>query len=216
MRRVIWVAGLSLLLASCAREAQERVREYNEDGIRLFQHGEYDHAREEFQAALRLRPGDPELIFNLGKCYERLGQTKQAVQIYQDCLQHDAYHTECRHALTVLLVHNGEQGEAQRLVQNWLCCAYRRADAYAEDGWLYRQAGDPIKAVKRFQQAIDLDPYNNRALVELAEIYEEMHYPERALQLYEQALAVKPEQSDIAKRVAALHARGVGRPHPES
>jgi tetratricopeptide (TPR) repeat protein len=102
------------------------------------------------------------------------------------------------------------------MVQDWLRREPKRSDAYAEDGWLYKQDGDPIKALKRYQQAIDLDAHNTRALIEMGQIYEERGYPDRALLLYETVLDYNPGQPNVVRRVNLLRARGVGRPRPDS
>src|SRR5438067_1925703 len=118
MLRVAWFALPALLAAACAPAGQERLREYNEDGVRLFQRGAYPDARDSFQAALALRPADPDLMFNLGQCYDRLGQTIKAQQYYEQCLQATPKHIECRHALTVMLWNNGQQAEAAQRVED--------------------------------------------------------------------------------------------------
>ena len=65
--------------------------------------GEYMQARETFKAALALEPEDPSLRFNLGQCYDRLGDQDRAEKAYRECLQRAADHVESRHALCVLL-----------------------------------------------------------------------------------------------------------------
>ena len=107
MRRVGSVAVLALLVAACAPTTQERVHEYNDLGIQRFQKGEYDRAREDFQAALTLLPDNFALLYNLGQCYDHLGQADRAEAIYRECLQQDPNHAECRHSLNVLLVQRG-------------------------------------------------------------------------------------------------------------
>jgi Tfp pilus assembly protein PilF len=216
MGRVGSVALLALLVGACAPTAQERVHDFNEDGAHLFARGEYDHALEEFQAALMLQPSNPQVLFNLAQCHDRLGHTRQAEQTYREVLQTEPNFVECRHALTTLLLNSGRHVEAQQMVQDWLSRSPKLAAAYAEDGFLYKQDGDPIKALKRYQQALDLDPRNERALVEMAVIYEELNYPDRALVLYQTALDYNPRQPEVVKRINLLTARGVGRPHPES
>ncbi len=216
MRRVGPVAVLALLVAACAPTIPERVQEFNEAGVRLLRHGEFDHAREEFQAALMLQPNNPDLLFNLGQCADHLGQSGEAEQFYGECLKVDPNHAEGRHALTVLLVSSGRRLDAQRMVQDWLSRAPRLAAAYAEDGWLYERDGDSLKALKRYQQALDLDARNNRALIEMGMIYEERGNLERALQLYQTALDCKPDQPDLVRRINLLRAKGIGRPHPNS
>jgi tetratricopeptide (TPR) repeat protein len=193
----------------------ERVRTYNDDGLHLFHSGDYVHARETFQAALELAPEDPNLRYNLGQCYERLGRSDQAKKVYEECLQRQPNHADCRQALCVLLVRQGKRDEAVRMVEDWLNREPRLADAYALDGWLWHQAGDLPRAQNRLQQALRFDPHNVHALTELALVYESLRYPDRALALYEQCLDVRPEQPDLVQRVNRLRRQGVGYPKPE-
>lgn len=217
MGRVGSVSVLALLVSACAPTIAERVHQINDFGVEHFQKGEYDRARADFQAALTLLPNNFTLLYNLGQCYDRLGQVDQAEQIYRRCLQQDANHADCRHALAVLLVQHGRLGEAQDMVQDWLTRQPTLSAAYAEDGWLYQQEGDPIKAIKRYQEAVNYDPHNTRALIAIGRIYEEeLNLPSRALKLYLTALDYDPYQPDLVKRVNRLRSRGVGPPHPES
>jgi Tfp pilus assembly protein PilF len=215
MLRVAWFALPALLAAGCAPTGQERLREYNEDGVRLFQRGAYSDARDSFRAALALQPGDPNLAYNVGQCYDRLGQPAEAQQFYEQCLQAAPNHVECRHALTVLLWNNGRQAEAARRVDDWLQREPKRAAAFAEQAYLYRRAGDLPRAQSRLQQALALDHNDLRALTEMALVYEALNRPDRALVLYERALAVNPRQPDVVQRVSLLKSQGAGRPHPD-
>jgi tetratricopeptide (TPR) repeat protein len=216
MRRMGWAAGLALCAAGCAPTVQDRVHDYNEDGVSLFNRASYDPARECFQAALCLQPENPDLLCNLAQCYDRLGDGPRAEQFYHDCLQRSPDHPECRHALTLLLLKEDRRQEAVQMVEDWLARSPENPNALAEDGWLYAQGNDPIRAVKRFQQALKYDIHNARALTELGRVYEEqMHYPERALALYQRALQVKPDMPDVVRRVTALRNQGTGPPRPE-
>ena len=217
MGRVGSIAVLALLVAGCAPTIQERVQQYNDLGLQRYQQGEYDHARQDFQAALALLPNNVALLYNIGQCYDHLGQADQAESIYRQCLQQDANNADCRHALNVLLVQRGRIVEAQRMVQDWLTREPKLSAAYAEDGWLYEQEHDPYRAIKRYQQAVYYDPHNTLALVGMGRVYEEnLNLPSNALWLYQMALNYDPHQPDLIKRVSRLRARGVGPPHPES
>ena len=108
----------------------------------------------------------------------------------------------------------GRRKQAVAMVEDWLARRPKRSDPYAEDGWLWHQAGDLPQAQARLQQALDLDPHNVRALAELALVYEHLGLPERAVVLYERALDVDPGQPDVAQRLNQLRAQGAGRPKP--
>jgi protein O-GlcNAc transferase len=215
MRRTATVAVLAWAVTGCVSVDQERVRDYNEDGVHLFEKGDYPHAAECFQAALALKPGDADLAYNLGQAYDRQGNATRAEQVYKDCLGSSPNHAECRHALCVLQVRQGRRAEAAQMVEDWLAREPGRSDPYVEDGWLWHQAGDLPRAQARLQQALERDPHNSRALNELALVYEAMHYPDRAVTLYEKSLEDNPRQPDVAQRVSFLRTQGAGRPKPE-
>src|SRR5262245_17874420 len=119
--RSVWRLGvLTGCLCGCAAPVQEKFQQYNEDGVYLFQRGDYGGARESFQRALTFKPEDPALLYNVGECYERQGDSAKAEQFYGVCLQRAPNHADCRHALAVLLVREGRGAEATRMVQDWL------------------------------------------------------------------------------------------------
>jgi len=215
MRQVGLIASLMLGLAGCSTVADERFNDYNEDGVRLYRQGNYADAGESFQAALALKPEDPAVLYNLGECYAHLGDGAKAERFYQNCLQRSPNHVSCRHALAVLLVRENRRPAAAKMIEDWLAREPKLAAAYAEDGWFWRQAGDLPRAQARLQQALEFDPHDGRALTELAQIYESMQRPERALALYERALEREPNQPELTNRVNVLLAKGAGRPRPD-
>jgi tetratricopeptide (TPR) repeat protein len=216
MGRAWWILGLALGVAGCASLTQDdRVSVYSEDGVQLFRRGDYVAARTCFQAALELRPEDPTLLYNLGECYDRLGNAAKAEHFYNACLQRAPNHAAGRHALDVLLVRSNRRDEATHMVQDWVAREPKMAAAYAEYGWLWREFGDLPGAQVRLEKALELDPHDSRALIELGLIYEAMQRPERAVVLYERVLERDPNQPDVIHRLTALQMQGVGPPRPE-
>jgi len=215
MERGALILILACGLAGCAGPAQERINDYNQDGVHLFRTGDYRAALESFQAAQKLAPEDPALFYNVGQCYDHLGNPALAERNYTECVQRAANHAECRHALVSLLVRTGRRDEAERMVQAWLGREPQKAAAYAEDGWLALQAGDLPRAHARLQQALDLDPHEPRVLIELARIYETTQRPDRAVALYERVLERDPSNPEVIKRLNLLRSQGAGRPQPD-
>jgi Tfp pilus assembly protein PilF len=215
MRGVAWAAGLAWAVAGCAPALTEHVREYNDDGVFLFQRGAYEQARQTFEAALAMKPGDPNLLYNLGECHARLGQPAAAEARYQECLRQAPNHAECRHALACLYYDQGDRNAAVRMVAEWRRRNPALSGPYAEDGYLWHRYGDLPRAVVVLEYALELDPNDVRALTELARIYEEEHHEDRSLALYERALRVKPQQPDVEARVKELREAKVGPPHKD-
>jgi Tfp pilus assembly protein PilF len=192
--------------AGCETDKDERFRQYNDDGMHLYQRADYVGAHDQFEAALALGPKDANVFFNLGHCCERLNQTSQAENYYNQCLEVSANHTECRHALAVLLYRVGRRTDADQMIQGWLNSNPQLGAAYAEDGWRLRHNGEYQQAIGRFQQALHYDPRNYRAMVELGQVYEEQQRPEFALTMYSRALM---------ERINQLKAKGIGKPLPD-
>jgi Flp pilus assembly protein TadD len=215
MRRIGVIAGLAVCLAGCAPTVPERVYLYSDDGVYLFQRGDYTGARESFELALQLQPQDATLLFNLGQCYDRQGNAAKAEECYKQCLERSANHADCRHALAVLWVLNGRRADAERLVADWLAREPKLSAAWAEHGWLLRQDGELPQAQASLQKALELDAKNLRALNELAVLFEVLELPERALVLYERSLEQNPRQPDIAERIDLLKTKGVRKPRPD-
>jgi tetratricopeptide (TPR) repeat protein len=215
MNKVAWIAGLVLALAGCVNPVDDRFCDYNEDALLLFRQGNYRDARESFQAALDLKPGDPALMYDIGECYDRLGDAAKAERFYQECLLRAPNHEACRHALAVLLLRQKRRDDAAHMIEDWLAREPKLAGPYAEDGWFWHQAGDLPRAQARLQQALEIDPHDTRALTELALVYEEMRRPDRALVLYERVLEREPDQVELKKHVQFLLTNGAGRPRPE-
>jgi Tfp pilus assembly protein PilF len=209
------LACLLAVFTGCETASQDRVRQFNEDGVYLFERGEYGSARESFEVALQLQPKDAGLLYNTGQCYDRQNDAAKAEQFYQRCLQENANHAPCRHALAVLLFRSGRGNDADNMIEDWLTREPKRADAYVEDGWRLRQAGELTQAEARLQQALDLEPRNIRALTEMAILFEVLQLPERAAVLYERVLAEDPHQPAVAERLNSLRAKKVGKPLPD-
>ena len=167
-----------------AIDVQDAPRDHNADGVYLFQSGDYRSARESFQAALALQPTDTGLLYNVGQCYDRQGELAKAERYYQECLQRAPNHTECRHALAAVLVREGRAADAQHMIQDWIARG---------PGWrrpTQRKATSctrpaTCRAQARLQQALQLDPHEPQALIELAVVYEAMQRPDRAVPVYE-------------------------------
>jgi len=215
MRPPVYLLMVALGFAGCVSTEQERAHQYNSEGVRLYQQGNFGGAQQDFQAALQLNPGDADLVYNIGQCHERQIDLARAEQTYNECLRKAPNHVACRHALANLLIRQGRKPEATHMIEDWLIHQPRLAAAYTLDGWLWHQTGDLPRAQARLQQALELDPHDIRALTELASVYEDLHRPERAVVLYERILALDARQPQVENRLQFLLANGAGRPRPE-
>jgi Tfp pilus assembly protein PilF len=210
------LVGLALAVsAGCVSTVDERARDLNDDGVHLFAQGNYAAALDSFDLALTFRPQDSTLMFNVAECADRLGDVKTAEKYYGSCLLRAPKHGDARLALVALLHRTDRQAEADRLIDEWLAQDGQSADAFVLDGWRKLQAKQYPEANGRFQQALDIEPHNRRALAELAYMYESTGMPQRAYALYERILEFEPQQAHIAQKLEQLRAKGISRPLPD-
>ena len=206
---------LGLALAGCQSIDDDRARLFNEDGVQLYSHGNYAAALDSFDLALTLRPQDANLLFNIGECYDRLGDTRLAEKYYGSCLMRAPKHGDARLALVELQYRTGRKPQGDALINEWIVQEPKSADAFVLDAWRLRQTKAYPEAQGRLQQALEIEPHNRRALSEQAALYEATGMPQRAFVLYERILEREPGQAEIAQRLDMLRLKGVSRPRPD-
>lgn len=86
-----WLVAIELALVLAAGPASGQAadawaREHYENGARQYQAGAVREALHEFETAYALVP-HPRLLFNLGQCHRRLGQTTEAIRAYRAYLR---------------------------------------------------------------------------------------------------------------------------------
>jgi tetratricopeptide (TPR) repeat protein len=78
--------GPSARPAAPSQAARAAARRQFERGSSLYREGRYPEAAEAFEAAYQSVP-NPVVLYNLGQCYERMGQLERAVGAYQGYLR---------------------------------------------------------------------------------------------------------------------------------
>lgn len=71
---------------SAAPASQTNVAQLNEEGAALYAARDYRHAIEKFIQAYAV-DSDPNLLFNIARCYEELGETDAAIEKYEAFLK---------------------------------------------------------------------------------------------------------------------------------
>jgi tetratricopeptide (TPR) repeat protein len=199
-----------LLLGGCNQLASTTA---NVEGVRAYQTGNYEAARQRFNEALASDPGGADSYYNLAATYHRLGKLqnnpadlKQAEGLYNQCLDRNPNHTDCYRSLAVLLVDTGRPDAAVRLLEGWGVKNPTRADPKIETARVLEELGDREKAVERLHAALTVEPNNARALTALGRLREESGDLAQALTNYQRSLAVNRFQPHVLARVAVLQA----------
>jgi tetratricopeptide (TPR) repeat protein len=199
----------------------------NAAGVAHYRRGDHQAAVARFQRALAADPTNPDSYYNLAAAQHRMGKASgkqedlmQAEQLYNQCLDRDVAgtHRECYRGLAALLVEEGRDDAAERLLEGWTERNPSSAAARVELARLYREMGDDEAERDTLLQAVALDPNDARAHAALGRLHDESGEPAQALANYERSLARNPMQRRLAARVASLRtaAPGAAAPSPPS
>jgi tetratricopeptide (TPR) repeat protein len=202
------VALAAAPLAGCGSLA---ARGMNAQGVRCFEQARYEDSLAEFQRAVQNDPNNADGYYNLGAVYHRTAALnkrpadfEQAERYYNQCLDHNADHVECHRGLAVLLVQQGRNQEAFRLIEGW---ADRRADLAEpkiELARLLEETGDRAAAKQKLVDALALDPNHPRALTALGHLQETSGEQAQAMANYQRSLWNDRFQPEVAARIASL------------
>lgn len=189
----------------------------NLEGVRLEQQGQHHAALQQFQQAITSNPTNADGYYNMAATYHRIGiQTKdqkqldQAETLYNQCLDLNEDHVDCRRGLAVLLTETNRSDRAFNLMKNWANSKPQLADARIELARLYEEAGDYETAKLHLNKAILLDQHNSRAWAALGNIREQLGDTQQALANYQRSYNLNSFQPGVAHRIASLSGSPMG------
>jgi len=209
LMRSAWLPMLPLLLAGCGVTSKMQ----NANGVRLYQQAFYQGAAQRFQQAIHSDQRNANAYYNLAATYHQLGKLNgrdedfaQAESYYNLCLDRQPNHTDCHRALAVLLIDDGRDDAAFRLMEGWTARSPWLADPKIELARLHDEFGEREAAQQYLTEAVALEPANARALAALGRIREELGDRTQALADYQRSLYHNRFQPEVAARVASLQA----------
>lgn len=133
-----------------------------------YQRGQKRQALAHFEEAHQRDPRHVGVLYNLGACYQEMGDGAKAQQCYEQLLSADPDNAEVRHNLGCLL-YSQEQHD-QALTELEEVCRVRPSWAYSHmaRGMVLEAKGRLDDAVAAYQTAVETDPLNVDAYLELA------------------------------------------------
>jgi tetratricopeptide (TPR) repeat protein len=202
------VAASLLFLTGCEGFVAQSC---NSDGVQYFQQLRYQDALREFQEAAYTDPSNADAYYNLAATYHRMGSAEhnrayfdQAEANYNLCLDRNPNHTDCYRGLAVLLIEEGRNDKAFRLMEGWVARSPNVADAKIELARLNEEFGNRQAAKDHLIEALTIQPDNPRALAALGKIREDSGETAQALANYQRSLQYDNQQPQVAARVSAL------------
>jgi tetratricopeptide (TPR) repeat protein len=206
----------SLLIAGfgCA-EAITFSKDAHNEGMSLYQQGDYVDASAAFANAVRQNPRDYPSYFYLGASYQAEGSYQQSISAYRSCLdtmplslagkQDTAMKYRAMDALAMVIAKSATSADETAELEKK--CAGR---ASVNDQWLlakiYRYSGDADAAVEAYDKAVLIDG-SRFEITKEAGLYEAvLGQNDRASLTLKKAYVINPDDDQVN---AALHRLGV-------
>ncbi|MBI4795261.1 MAG: tetratricopeptide repeat protein [Deltaproteobacteria bacterium] len=132
-------------------------------GLEGEQQGEWDQAREKYEAALEVKPDYPDALVNLGNLLHRHGLGPPAEWAYRKALYINPDHPEANYNLANLFEERGDLDNALLFFRKAIHEDPEFADAHFNLGRVLEKRGDLQGARKHWRQYLVLDPDSESA-----------------------------------------------------
>lgn len=209
--RIVAACAVATLLVACGG-AQVRKAGYLAKGREYLAAHNFEKARLEFRNALQLDPNDAEASFLTGQAAERLGNLREAVQMYQTAIQVNGKHLRARAQLAKLYVLGGAPDKAMELVEPGLAIAPNDPDLLTSRGAARERLGDKPGARADAEKAVRIAPTNDNAVALLASIYNQAGETGQAIDLVSRAVQAPGGSVDLQLVLAQLYLSAGRRP----
>lgn len=178
------------------------------DSLTLFNLGSYYFKRHSFKQAakyyaetLKYESSHAGASYNLGVCFDQLGESDKSVEAYTRALEIDPSSTRALTNKAIALDRQGKSEEAKKLFEHAL--------SYEDDpkihnnlGICLKKLGDQESALRHYKKAVELDPNYSLAHYNVAVQLSEQDQLDEAIQHYQKALTLEPTNAFASLGIA--------------
>ncbi len=168
MRRgTLAVFVMTTVLVACGGAAARKAG-YLAKGQEYLAAHDFEKARLEFRNALQLDPNDAEASFLAGEASERLGNLREAAQMFQSAIQVNPRHLGARAQLAKIYVYAGAPDKAMETLEPGFAIAPEDPDLLTARGSARLKQGDKPGARADAEMAVRIAPNHEAAVPLLA------------------------------------------------
>ncbi len=197
-------------LARRAREGNSKDQQLTAEvnhASELLSEGKAEEAVQVLTNALRLKPDDEDVHYNLGLALTRLGRFDQAIQEYNEALRIFPEYAEAHNNLGNLLMRTGDITNAIAHLERAVKVMPDYASAHNNLGTALQKAGRADEALPHFQQAVKLKPDYWEAHFNLGTGALQQGRVSDARSEFETVLRLRPDFAPAKSYLAAIDAR---------
>ncbi|MDH3892635.1 MAG: tetratricopeptide repeat protein [candidate division Zixibacteria bacterium] len=143
-------------------------------------------------------------LYGMGQAAFALGDPQEAQKYYRRVLEQTPDYADTALQLGNLYLVESRLSEACEQFRNQLDGSNPLAMAAAGLGYISVLQGDTQEALRRYQQAVDLEPDNPVVLGNCGVFYREINEPDRAIEYIEKSLAINSDQVVLKRHLGEL------------
>jgi tetratricopeptide (TPR) repeat protein len=147
-------------------------------------------------------------LLQQGLFHHRQGQLDLAMQRYMDVLQADPANADALYYVAVVACQEGQYKEGAKLARRAIEVGPPQARVHNLLGQAHDRLGEPLEAIKNYDEALRIDPNLAEAHGNRASILADAGFPDEALKAFDRALALRPNATDWLNRGALLQDMG--------
>lgn len=159
-------------------ESNQNAEAYMIAGQALLAFEEFDQARKDFEAALRINPGLPGIQTQVGIARDKVGDTANAENAFRDALKINADDFQANLYLGAILSQRRELSEAKPYLDRALKLDPNDSMARYESAMLKNASGEYEAATAELEQLANAEPEWLEPHIALATLYYKVHRPE--------------------------------------
>lgn len=185
-------------------------------GEALDEKGDSKGAIEQFRAAAKANPKEPNVHFGLGYLLWTQRQYEEAIREFKAELENDAKNTQAMIYLGDTYVQMGAFDQARAVLEQAAALRAPVSLLHLDLGIVYSEAGDNAAAVKEVSQAVAMEPASVKAHFRLAKLYQSMGRRDEAKTEFNKASSLNQKINEsLHQRIAEASARPEGASHKD-
>lgn len=183
----------------------EEVQQIINKGIDSYSHQQYYDAIDYFQQAFVLQANNPDLLYKVAKCFEKLNKPQNALYYYLKAIDVDNRYLPAIFNVAVLNDVNDRYSKAISYYHRALKQDKKLIYAYYNLGNIYFRQNKYQAAINNYQKAIKFDKDFADAYYNLATLYKETGQDGKAKKLFKKYSALNPSDSEVKSVIESLN-----------
>jgi tetratricopeptide (TPR) repeat protein len=161
-------------------------------------------ARQDFEAARQIAPGDPAVYNSLALVAVEENKTDEALASFENALRVDATNFTALNGLLTIHVRNKEIDKAHARLDQLLGTYPNSAVLHYFKGQAYGIQGNASAAEAEFRKSLELDPNYIASYSALGALFTNLKQEDRAIAEYKRILAIRPDNSTVYTLIGML------------